>query len=506
MAQTIPTTVSDFQSSLAKQALATDVTIELTFITDIDGNNLTPGLYSFTLDGDIEEYKEYVIGNLSGTVLSNVMSINAQGIASSGLSKYHRRGALVSMTDWVALGKVVNALRGLEKLDASSPLEYDDNLISPTPNQIPNIQFVLDVVNGGPVSFTQQVLTAQVAGENLTANDHVYFKDDDQRWWKVKADDTNTFSLKNRGIVLTTQTVGGTISVAINGIVDGFISLTPGDIYYASNIAGEIATTPGDDIVLVGTALSATQLIFNPYLETVNFNSIVPAGTIVSFGAAIAPNGWLLADGSAVSRTTYANLFEAIGDDYGGGDGTTTFNLPDLRGRFPVGMGIMEVSMTFVSRSSNIITVTGVVNLPDNEIQTGQAILYRTDGAPITGLTDNTTYYLIRQSNNSFSLATSRANAIAGTVISLSSDGSGTQTFTLTGFDRSVGMHGGETYHSLTITEMPSHTHTGNNSNENNVQGGSNSKAISGNSGATGGSGQHNNMPPYLTVAYIIKY
>jgi microcystin-dependent protein len=52
------------------------------------------------------------------------------------------------------------------------------------------------------------------------------------------------------------------------------------------------------------------------------------------------PNGpWLLMDGSAVSRTTYANLFALWGTTYGVGDGSTTFNLKDMRGRMPVGIG-----------------------------------------------------------------------------------------------------------------------------------------------------------------------
>lgn len=49
--------------------------------------------------------------------------------------------------------------------------------------------------------------------------------------------------------------------------------------------------------------------------------------------------GWLVCDGSAVSRTTYALLFSTIGTTYGAGDGSTTFNLPDMRGRVPVGAG-----------------------------------------------------------------------------------------------------------------------------------------------------------------------
>ena len=50
------------------------------------------------------------------------------------------------------------------------------------------------------------------------------------------------------------------------------------------------------------------------------------------------PTGWLICDGSAVSRTTYATLFAAIGTKWGTGDGSTTFNLPDFRGRAPIGV------------------------------------------------------------------------------------------------------------------------------------------------------------------------
>jgi microcystin-dependent protein len=57
-------------------------------------------------------------------------------------------------------------------------------------------------------------------------------------------------------------------------------------------------------------------------------------GAIVAWPTATAPTGWLECDGSAVSRTTYADLFDIIGETYGDGDGSTTFNLPDLRGEF----------------------------------------------------------------------------------------------------------------------------------------------------------------------------
>jgi microcystin-dependent protein len=60
----------------------------------------------------------------------------------------------------------------------------------------------------------------------------------------------------------------------------------------------------------------------------------IAAGTVAYLGMNSAPTGWLKANGAAVSRTTYASLFSAIGTTYGSGDGSTTFNLPDLRGEF----------------------------------------------------------------------------------------------------------------------------------------------------------------------------
>lgn len=65
----------------------------------------------------------------------------------------------------------------------------------------------------------------------------------------------------------------------------------------------------------------------------------MPAGIILPYGAAAAPTGYLLCNGAAVSRTTYATLFAILGTTYGSGDNSTTFNLPDLRGRKPVGVG-----------------------------------------------------------------------------------------------------------------------------------------------------------------------
>jgi len=74
-------------------------------------------------------------------------------------------------------------------------------------------------------------------------------------------------------------------------------------------------------------------------------------GTVLPFAGSTAPEGWLLCFGQAVSRTTYANLFAVIGTTFGTGDGSTTFNLPDIRGR--VAAGKDDMGGTAASRLTN---------------------------------------------------------------------------------------------------------------------------------------------------------
>lgn len=73
--------------------------------------------------------------------------------------------------------------------------------------------------------------------------------------------------------------------------------------------------------------------------QTAFANLFVSVGTVIHTARTTAPGGYLACDGSAVSRTTYADLFSAIGTTFGSGDGSTTFNVPDMRGLFVRGAG-----------------------------------------------------------------------------------------------------------------------------------------------------------------------
>jgi microcystin-dependent protein len=83
-----------------------------------------------------------------------------------------------------------------------------------------------------------------------------------------------------------------------------------------------------------------------------------PTGAIIMYGGAAPPSGWLLCDGTAVSRTTYAALLTAIGLAYGAGDGSTTFNLPNLKGRFPIGLDSADATIDTLGEVGGLSAVT----------------------------------------------------------------------------------------------------------------------------------------------------
>ncbi|MBP5583644.1 MAG: tail fiber protein, partial [Bacteroidales bacterium] len=113
--------------------------------------------------------------------------------------------------------------------------------------------------------------------------------------------------------------------------------------------------------------ISYSQLPSSPYSE-VAYNAILfPAGMVSPFAGPVEsiPTGWLLCDGSEISRAEYANLYDAIGVCWGIGDGATTFNLPDLRGIFLRGVS---------GDSGNDVDAENRIVLNDNGGNTGNSV------------------------------------------------------------------------------------------------------------------------------------
>lgn len=104
------------------------------------------------------------------------------------------------------------------------------------------------------------------------------------------------------------------------------------------------ATKEGKDTTIIQSIIQLYQSLNSGGLDDVNVSfpaqaSSTPAGVIEAYGgSSTPPTGYLYCDGSAVSRTTYASLFAAIGTYWGVGDNSTTFNIPDLRGYYLIGV------------------------------------------------------------------------------------------------------------------------------------------------------------------------
>ena len=110
-------------------------------------------------------------------------------------------------------------------------------------------------------------------------------------------------------------------------------------------------------VVLPADPTTALQAATKQYVDTGS-----PAGIIAPFAGTSAPTGWLSCNGAAVSRTTYATLYAAIGTTWGVGDGSTTFNVPDLRGMFLRGTGTNGTYGTAIGQAVGTYAVDTYLN------------------------------------------------------------------------------------------------------------------------------------------------
>lgn len=110
--------------------------------------------------------------------------------------------------------------------------------------------------------------------------------------------------------------------------------------------------------------------------------SAVPIGVMMDYGGSSAPNGFLICDGSAVSRETYSDLFSVIGESFGAGDGSTTFNLPPYQGKTGVGVDPNDTDFDTIGKTYGTKTVT----LNINQIPPHKHNLYVSGGTNFSGL------------------------------------------------------------------------------------------------------------------------
>jgi microcystin-dependent protein len=203
--------------------------------------------------------------------------------------------------------------------------------------------------------------------------------------------------------------------------------------------------------------------------------AVAPVGAVIAWAGETAPTNWLLCDGSNVSRSTYSALFAVVGTNYGSGDGTSTFSLPDLRGRLPLGADPSNIRVPDVSAR----TRGGTGGLAKVTLTSAQMPSHTHTAQPHTH-TGNTGFAGQHFHGNATVFGFLGA-AVGGTVgypgrwyVEERAGG---------GWDLSWGTTDNSTNHRHAFT--------------------TNNTTVALNS--TGGGESHENLPPYQTMAYIIR-
>jgi microcystin-dependent protein len=168
------------------------------------------------------------------------------------------------------------------------------------------------------------------------------------------------------------------------------------------NATDATSTVP---VVLPGVPTSALQAATKSYVDT-----SMPPGALLAYASSTTPSGWLLCDGSAVSRTTYADLFAAISTTWGTGDGSTTFNVPDLRGQFLRGY---DSRATTTSQDTTLIS--GITTNTSTTISGINSTTYLFVGMPISGTGIPSGATIATKSTNSITISAA-ATASSSTV------------------------------------------------------------------------------------------
>jgi microcystin-dependent protein len=360
---------------------------------------------------------------------------------------------------------------------------------------------------------------------------------------------TVTISIATPGVVTVSSGVspkpGATIVFSTTGALP--TGLTAGTTYYVrtsswtsttftvstTSASGSAVNTTGSQsgtqtmarISLAVTPPSAsnnTQIATTAFVQSqVQALSLPPTGSMTMWSTGTAPTGWLLCDGAAVSRTTYAALFAVISTTYGVGNGSTTFNVPDLVNRVPIGSGdLYSLAATGGSRDAVI---------PTNTISTASltgSLIFSANCAPAmnaTGIFDeqigptaNQPQFGSGAQNTTFNLDASHTHSIVGASQTFTAATSDVVTMTSVGWDNNIsvkvsttgtlpgGLSDSTTYFIIDAdpaaeTCKLSTSVGGSAVNITSTGSGTQTMTIQEQSGV------QRNLPPYLALTYIIK-
>jgi microcystin-dependent protein len=217
---------------------------------------------------------------------------------------------------------------------------------------------------------------------------------------------------------------------------------------------------------------------------TANFSlPALPAAAIAAYTGAATPSGWLEADGSPVSRSQYPELFTAIGTTYGAGNGSTTFNLPDLRGRTSVNLASGQADFDTLGETGGVAThALTATEMPTHSHGTAASAGAHAHAGATGSVNRNASHghgLNIGATRSGASEYIDTTNYFAGGT-SIDNEAYGTNTYSMS---KSSYLTSTNTDHAHSLSSAGTHAHT---------------------IAAAGSSSAHNNLQPYLTLRWLI--
>lgn len=239
-------------------------------------------------------------------------------------------------------------------------------------------QFNYILAQGGAAGYTIGQLVADYAHQDATLNATTLYTAFKQALAafvpQAVADNAINGSKLSTGTVTGAKLAANSVDASkiVNGSV-GTAEIGDNAITFGKMNVSAIAT---DGEASAGTATNKLMTPKGVAAAITQLSPACPTGMIAFFALKNIPDGWLLCNGANVSRTTYANLFAAIGTNFGSGDGSTTFTLPNIGGRFIEGTtSVGDVGKTY---SAGLPNITGQINkLPTP----WDGLLYEQNGA-----------------------------------------------------------------------------------------------------------------------------
>ena len=278
-------------------------------------------------------------GNVRGVHTDNSLVLLTEHTIEAQIPTERRNGGTINPPTWQQISDMKTIVTTLQtgiysikngRTAQGLPGNYDGTLIVDQSTGAPHLIYFYDIenrifhrfynVSGGGWNdwqeYTPQQATAATYGLLRVASttDEIDCQCDD-----AAVTPENLYKLANYRIVSTAYSVGDTVAVPYHA-----------DLQLKCTTAGTTSAAALDTAnVKAGDTLTDGGVVWLVILADHN-----PAGTVLAFAGDTIPTGYLACNGAAISRSTYAALFAAIGDTYGSGDGSTTFNLPNLTDKF----------------------------------------------------------------------------------------------------------------------------------------------------------------------------